>query len=409
MNSKNYDWLNRDLNYCIEKFVKTFFDKKSECEPSSDSFKQLIYSFVENEDFVHAYPWTITWKFGSECNLRCEHCFYHDKPELYNGQNDLTTKEAIDLAKILTEEFGVMQVIFTGGEPFIRKDIFEVLKILKKKNIAIYIQTNGSLIDEKIANKLGQLFNPYLDVIQISLDGASSRTNNLIRNSDSFDKTKNAIKYLIANNIKVNVNCTLTKYNQYELPELYELCDSLNVNSLSFLKINPTCDNHKKLLPDEDVIFKVATKLYEMHEESNSKMQLIVELKKFFELLENNKTKKIIDKSKYINKNIKCANQNMCCHKHHKLFIKADGKVYLCYETGADEFILGDIRKNSLQDIWNKRFEKKLFQKRPIEKMWCSKCKYFSFCMGGCPANALLGSQDLFGPDGKCKFSQKLS
>lgn len=153
----------------------------------------------------------VVWNITDRCNLRCLHCYA--KTGFKGGE--LTTEECM---RIVTElaEFKVPLILFTGGEPLLREDIFELAKFAKKKRIKVALSTNGTLIDRDLAEEL-----KVFDYVGISLDGI--RMHDKFRGKDgAFETSFNALK--ISNEVVMTgIRFTLTKYNFLELPELIDL------------------------------------------------------------------------------------------------------------------------------------------------------------------------------------------
>jgi|GEM_PF-921284 len=402
------NWLKRDLEDSIKKTLDKFF---SEDKPESalTDFSKQINSYADN-DHLNYYPWSVTWQIGSECNLRCRHCFFCGKEHLFNSQNDLTSAQAIELADLLKDEFSIVSITITGGEPFLREDLFEILKRLKSRNIGIYLHTNGTLVTPQIASKLKEILNPEIDTVQVSLDGASEEIYSRIRGSNIFDKACNGIKNLIEQEIPVAVNCTPTSINLHELPLLYQLCCDLKIKKFSLSRFFTTDKKQEYLIPDTDNLFKSVAEITDM-ERKNPSTYFRLNLFRFPHLVSNEKVRKFLDN--YIDfeayKDIR--DQNMHCNNYKTIYINPDGKIYLCYlaKGNNDENMpVGDFKKESLIDVWNNRYKNIFFQKRNSDKLICKKCKYFCICKGGCPALAFGKYGDFYAPDGECLYGKEL-
>jgi len=100
--------------------------------------------------------------------------------------------------------------------------------------------------------------------------------------------------------------------------------------------------------------------------------------------------------------------ENASCHHHNAIYISPQGKIYLCFPSKSEDTAIGDFKQKSLLDIWNKRHNHLFFQKRCSDKMLCKKCKYFSFCRGGCMASAYLAHNDINSPDGMCLYAKQI-
>ncbi len=158
---------------------------------------------------------------GQVCNLRCNHCSIWQENSLSSLQKEKIF-QYLDWFKML-DNYGM--VTFYGGEPFLYKDIFDILDYIKEKGLKYYIGSNGTLIKQKIIDKLKET---NIDRIFISLDSHIKEVNNIMRgNENAYDLTINAIKLLISNNIKIYLNMILSRESLNWFLDYCDFCDSL--------------------------------------------------------------------------------------------------------------------------------------------------------------------------------------
>ncbi|TQD29228.1 PqqD family peptide modification chaperone [Methanolobus vulcani] len=178
-------------------------------------------------------PAGVLWDLTSKCNLRCRHCVVSAGEEC----NDELPFE--DCCRLIDEfaEFGVAQLILSGGEPMIRKDFFDIAEYAASKNIMIQVATNGTLIDETAAEKLANIGARA----QVSLDSSVSAIHDDFRQlSGSWEKTVNGIKLLIKAGVPVTLAAAVTTMNIDNIPELYELGKELRVQTFRILPFVPS-------------------------------------------------------------------------------------------------------------------------------------------------------------------------
>ena len=96
----------------------------------------------------------VVWNITRTCNLNCIHCYSASDNKRYEGE--LSTDEAKHLIDQLGE-FGVPSILFSGGEPLMRKDIFELIGYASGRNIRTVLSTNGTIIDSSVAKQLKEL------------------------------------------------------------------------------------------------------------------------------------------------------------------------------------------------------------------------------------------------------------
>ena len=170
--------------------------------------------------------WDIFWRCNSKC-LTCDR--WIDKEGL--------SMMPIEREKEFLDELAAMNtfsVAFSGGEPFLRKDIFELIKYAKKVGLTTSLNSNALLIKEGVADKI---IDSGLDMIYFSLDGAKAETNDYIRGvPGGFDKTFKAIKLLQEKRKekpKILINCTVNNKNVSELVELVRISSDAGVDGIT--------------------------------------------------------------------------------------------------------------------------------------------------------------------------------
>ena len=116
--------------------------------------------------------------FLGGCNFSCPFCYISSL--LSDAQDNLINED--DFYAFLDKRKGKIDgVAITGGEPLLREDLFDIIELFKKNNVAIELTTNAMLINSDNARKLGELFNPLCDYVQVSLDGADEETHDKTR------------------------------------------------------------------------------------------------------------------------------------------------------------------------------------------------------------------------------------
>jgi MoaA/NifB/PqqE/SkfB family radical SAM enzyme len=171
------------------------------------------------------------WKLGSE--------------ERKNELDTASWKKIIDDLN----EFGIKMYVFSGGEPLIRPDLFEIADYAKNGSENIKLITNGILMNEFIAKKNAKTF----DRIAISLDSATPETYYKIRGTKSFNKILDNIKALkkFKNSSDMDINVVVLKDNYLEIPKIVELAEELNI-PVNFNIVNTFYIPSKNLETDID-------------------------------------------------------------------------------------------------------------------------------------------------------------
>jgi len=346
---------------------------------SSD--EELIYSIkalfrgISKRGFMGietGMPLYVVFDITNKCNLKCIHCYSAEQ------KGELTTKEAYHILDMLYKS-GAAMVDFGGGEPLLRKDIFDIISYSKKLGFYTSISTNGTLLNKTCVTRLRSL---DIDHICISLDGAKPETHDFIRQKKgTFLKTIDGIKNSINAGMNTQISTVFMKNNVDELCELYHLLESLKVNGWYIYDFIPA--GHGKEIKNNVLDIEQREKLFKQLQELAifSKMSL----KPYPDLVTINSS---LDKKSYFYKAYSqltefikgCPTGRWTCH------ISSNGDLHPCHLL---PFKLGNLKQENFEDVWFKNNNQVLKELRDktLLKGNCGICKYRDVC-GGCRARA---------------------
>lgn len=374
-----------------------------------DAFElNIIRPFIKDvisnlgDDFTFTTPLYAWWDLTSACNFRCVHCLYNDTN--YSNEHDLNEFEALKLADELINDFKIVQIMLTGGEVFLKPYLIKLVRKFKQNRISVRIMTNAALITDKHIEELAELLNPYTDVIQVSLDGANSKTFEAIRRTNQFEKIISNIQKMTNKGLKVIVACTVNSINYNEIEEIYKLVNDIGVEAFVAGRMIYHNESHANLMVSTKDLLLLTNRLLNL----KGQTLLVPGLFTKIDLLNNPDIELILQEEKYRkiwDKN--CQPLSRTCHHHDRISIKSDGKFHLCLETNCPTSCLGDYKKESLLEIWENRFKNLFFKKRDIEEMGCNDCKYNKICNSGCMAIAHKNHGSINSPEINCKFCKK--
>jgi len=179
------------------------------------------------------------WETTIKCNLSCAHCRRLESDEA--AVTDLSTAQAIDLMEQLAElgrNQPVMPVlVFSGGEPLCRDDLFGLVGKARSLGIMPALATNGTLINSGVAERIRDT---GIVRVAVSLDGATAGVHNKLRRMEgSFERAIEGIGHLRDKNVPFQINITLTKHNAHQLEEVYELAKSLGAVAVHVFMLVP--------------------------------------------------------------------------------------------------------------------------------------------------------------------------
>lgn len=181
-------------------------------------------------------PMLVNLEITKRCNLRCIHCDIRKTPETYS---DITSKEfsTSEVKEIIDslKSIGTKYISISGGEPFLRNDIFELIEYIKNTGMALHISTNGLLITKEVAKRINDL---GLNAVSISLDAATPEMHDEIRGvKGAFEMAVRGIRNLVDYENKVTqvgISPIITDLNLEELPELVDFAYELGVDAIRF-------------------------------------------------------------------------------------------------------------------------------------------------------------------------------
>ena len=175
------------------------------------------------------------------CNFHCKHCYV---PQSYRRKKgELKTKEVFFILDQL-KDIGCFYLGFTGGEPFLREDIMEILLYAKKKGLELIIYTNGSLIEERIAEELADLRPNKIDItIPAMSKAAFERISGVAGSRDKVFKT---IELLRKNGVNLGFKTCVLKENESEIGEIQNFAESLGALHRLDDTLSPRLDGSKE-------------------------------------------------------------------------------------------------------------------------------------------------------------------
>ncbi|MHA2062604.1 MAG: radical SAM protein, partial [Candidatus Sifarchaeia archaeon] len=168
--------------------AKSFF-KETRYRRAIKNIVKGIAKFGITKPQIAGAPIAVVWNFTNQCNLKCSHC-YTSAPNLSN-EPELSTKDCFKIIDKLVE-VDVVELNFSGGEPLVREDFFEVARYAREQELHVTLASNGILLTKQCVLKLNKI---GVSSVNISLDGSLPETHERIRNFEGcFDLAVRGIK-----------------------------------------------------------------------------------------------------------------------------------------------------------------------------------------------------------------------
>lgn len=228
-----------------------------ENEDDMEAFKSLLAAVFARKfagvnekpktEFLEGYR-MLNLYLTNACNLSCYHCFMNSGKK---NEGELSVEDWKSVLREFRNNNG-LNVTFSGGEPLMYKGFDEILKYAKTIGLETTVLTNGVLwTDDRI-----QDLAPYIDEVQISIDGVDENTNAVIRGKGNFEKAANSVVNFANIGVKTSVSTTFAADNlssdtAYRYKKMIESIDRLT-NSKVFFKLS------KKILPGRNVVLSLA-------------------------------------------------------------------------------------------------------------------------------------------------------
>ena len=347
----------------------------------------------------------VFWNLTDRCNLSCTHCYSRSGPGR-TIEGELSTAEAFGVIDDLAD-MGVPLILFTGGEPLMRSDIWELARHARSRGLKMALSTNGTLITSEIARKIKE---SGIEYAGISLDGARAETHDRFRNSPgAFDQTLRAFSACKEAGLRCGMRVTLTQENKNELGDLVDLALTLGASRFCLYWLVPTgrgSDSYARLQLDRAGVVEALDVLYRKAKETDpAAMEFLTvdapqDCIHLLASMEKDGSEDLVE-AKELLESLKGG----CSAGTRVANIDTRGNVYPCQFARADEFLVGNVRDRPFSRIWGDRNNLVLSRFREKEALFggkCGTCSHRKLCGGGCRVRAHAGNGDFLGEDPFC-------
>jgi 12,18-didecarboxysiroheme deacetylase len=348
----------------------------------------------------------VVWNMTKACNLKCVHCYAHAKATPQD--NELTTEEGKALIDDLAE-FGSPVILFSGGEPLMRKDLPELAEYAVSKGMRAVISTNGTLITESIARTLKEI---GLSYVGISLDGMEEIHDKFRGVKGAYKKALEGIKNCQKAGIKVGLRFTMNKINVDDIPQVFQLIDEMSIPRICFYHLvysGRGTDILEETLSHErtrEVLDLIMTETDKLHKAGKPTEVLTVDNHADGPYLYLRTLKENPGRAQEVLELLQMNEGNSSGHGIG--CVSWDGEVH------ADQFwrhkSFGNIRNRPFSQIWTAPEDElllKLKEKKKHMKGRCATCKWLDVCGGNFRVRAEAKTDDVWAPDPECYLSDE--
>lgn len=310
------------------------------------------------------------------CNLACVGCYSLDEQ-----RNALDDAPFEDVARAIDQlaHAGVSSLVISGGEPFLRADLPEIVAHAKAVGIAkVTVLSNGMCLSEEALSRLA----PHVDCVSVSFDGCSAESTAYIRGEQRFDQLVAAVKAVRDAGIPAHIIPTVHARNVDDLAAYVQLAKDLGATlNFSLLTCEPDDEHLGKLLPDEQALRALGQALL---------------------TLDGGKPLALLDAPVGLNLTVK----RNCGAGYKEVSIAADGTIYPCHMLQRPELAMGNAFTGTLAEALQSDVSQKFRALDAATFDGCSTCEYTPICGGGCRARSLFATGNLESKDSYCPMTQ---
>lgn len=348
----------------------------------------------------------VVWNVTRRCNLKCVHCYAHatNTP----GDNELSTADGRSLIDDLAQ-FGVPVILFSGGEPLIRKDLPQLAAYAVEKGMRAVISTNGTLITPQTARTLKDI---GLSYVGISLDGMETINDRFRGVKGSFRSAMEGIENCKKAGIKVGLRFTINRSNVGEIPEIFHLIEEMDIPRVCFYHLVYAGRGSKLVAEDLS------------HEESRKAVDLILDLTK--NLHDKDKPKEVLTVDNhadgpYLYMRLLRENPDRAKEVLELLQMNQGNSTGIgisCISWNGDvhpdqfwrHYSFGNIKERPFSEIWTDTSDplmKKLKEKKKYAKGKCATCRWLEICAGNFRVRSEAVTGDIWAPDPACYLTDE--
>lgn len=348
----------------------------------------------------------VVWNVTRRCNLKCVHCYAHARDIHFD--DELTTEQGKTLITDLAK-FGAPVILFSGGEPLVRRDLPELAAFAVESGMRAVISTNGTLITSTTAHTLKKI---GLSYVGISLDGMEEINDRFRGVRGAFKSALSGIENCQEAGIKVGLRFTINKINVTEIPKLFQLLEDMNIPRICFYHL--VYAGRGTDLVNEDLshaatrtaLDLIVDETKRLHDKGKPTEVLTVDNHAdgpyiYLRLLKENpeRAKEVLELLKWNEGNN--SGRGIGC-------VSWNGDVH------ADQFwrhySFGNIKDRPFSEIWMDTSEpmmKRLKDKKKYVKGRCASCRWLDVCGGNFRVRSEAVTGDVWAPDPACYLTDE--
>ena len=348
----------------------------------------------------------VVWNMTQRCNLKCVHCYAQAVDT--QGVDEIGTQQAKEIIDDLAA-YGSPVMLFSGGEPLVRRDLTELASHAVERGMRAVISTNGTLITKAKAQELKEI---GLSYVGISLDGGREVHDRFRGVPGSFDKAMQGVENCQAEGLKVGLRFTVNKRNVAEVPRIFQILKDMDIPRVCFYHLVYSGRGSELIGEALD------------HQGTRELVDLILDNTQ--ELFDAGRPKEVLTVDNhadgpYIYLRLLKENPERAQEVHELLQLNEgnnSGRGIGCISWDGsvlpDQFwrhqVFGNVLERPFSEIWEDpgiELLAKLKDKKKHVKGRCSQCQFLQVCAGNFRARAEAYYGDIWAPDPACYLTDK--
>jgi len=348
----------------------------------------------------------VVWNCTRQCNLSCIHCYANASNQRSAAEMDTASGKMFinDLV-----EFGVPVILFSGGEPLLRDDLFGLASLAYEQGIRVILSTNGTLLAKGIAKRIRNI---GFAEVGISLDGVESTNDRFRGKRGAYQAAIKGIRNCVALGLRVSLRLTITRFNYQEIPAIFRLVEEEGIDRVCFYHL--AYSGRGDSLRGEDI----------SHSQTRSVVDVICE--HTLGLHRRGLPKEVLTVGNHadgVYLYLKLKGQGAQRATKALDLLRANGGNNSGIKIGAvsdrgdvhpDQFwwhhSLGNVCQRKFSDIWTDISEpllRGLKNRKGLLKGRCAQCRYLELCNGNLRVRAEAVFGDIWAEDPACYLSDE--
>jgi Fe-coproporphyrin III synthase len=348
----------------------------------------------------------VVWNFTRQCNLKCLHCYASANGSKSSGE--MTTAQGMEFIRDIAS-FGAPVILFSGGEPVMRKDLFQLAGFARSRGLRVAISTNGTLITPEVASRLSDI---GFSEVGISLDGTDGNNDLFRGKKGAYKSALEGIRNSVKAGLRVSLRLTMTAHNHRDIPAILKLTEEENINRMCFYHL--AYSGRGGELQKEDIT----------HDETRQALDIICDTT--LDMYKRGLNKEVLTVGSHtdgVYLYLKLKQRDPARAEKVMELLSINGgnssgmKISAVDDRGnvhPDQFwwhySLGNVLERKFSDIWSDYNEPLLHGLRERKKLLkgrCGACKYLSVCNGNLRVRAEAVYGDVWAPDPACYLTDE--